>query len=254
MPTRALGLRPTVIDPRVPDSRRMLSLSALPPEYCDWAADVHEVPILLNNQLSNCVEATALHVIQQRYAYALKPITVTDDDAIRLYSLWAGYNPTDPTTDRGTVMSVAMASWLANGITLEDGTVDKIEGYASVSVRNVTNVQRAIWLTGSVLVGIDCPKKWLTADFVMDLEDDEPIDSAGGHGLMFAGYLPTALGLEYVVHTWEGRFRMTQRAFSRVAQEAYCITSRDWVDSQGLNPALIAWDDVSAAMSQIAAA
>lgn len=257
MPARALGRAEAVIDLRIPDSRRMLAKIDVP-DASNWHADVHEVPMLGNDRLGDCVPASVLHVIQQRRAYALRPIDFSEDDAVRTYTQFAGYDPTNATvpnpTDRGTVMSSAMASWASAGIALPDGTTDRLTAYASVQVGSVVALQRAIAMCGSVLVGINCPAKWLRSDYLFDLEPGELINSVGGHCVALMGYLPTALGLEFDVVTWGGKFRMTWRAAAQVLDEAYAPLDPDWLNAAGLDPANVAWADASAAMQQIAVA
>lgn len=241
---RCLGKRPAFYDPRVP--RLASVMRAVPvPAMCNWWADVGSWSWCLNDTLGTCVEAGALHCIQQRLAYVGKSYTPSDADTEALYTRWAGYVPGDPSTDMGTVMANALADWARSPVM---GT--SLGAYASVDHVSADWVKRAIWRCGGVLLGLNLPEAWRDVDYLFDLPSGVG-DIAGGHCIYLTGFEETALGTEFDAVTWGGRFRMTERALPLVADEAYAILSRDWCDAAGVDPAGVDWADAEAAMAAL---
>lgn len=215
----------------------------------NWYADVGEWPMLRNDSIGDCVPAGILHHIQQRLIYAGKVPFLDDkpilpfgeNDAITLYKRWNPlFNPNNPRTDVGVVMSQAMADWVAHGIALADG-YDKPEAYVTVNYKDSSSLMLAIHQCGGVLIGFECLEQWLQTDYLMDLPEKGPGVVAGGHCMLLVGYEPTALGREFDAITWGGRFRITQRALDKTMDEAYCILSKDWCSVEGVDPAGIDW-------------
>ena len=247
---RRLGRLPAVHDPRVAPLRAVLREDT-PPDDSNWYAEIGDWPMLANNYLGDCVAAAALHAIQQRRAYALRPVTPTDDDAIALYSAWGGYVKDQPATDQGVIMSQALAAWAQNGVKL-GAEMDILESYAAVEQLSLPWLKRAIWRTGSVMLGIQCPEAWLEDEvYLLDLPSGAPINSGGGHAILLVGYQANAGDLLFNCITWGQRLAMTAQALMRVADEAYAILDRDWCDAAGVDPAGVDWQTASAAMAAI---
>jgi hypothetical protein len=247
---RLLGKHSARIDPLAPYLRSLARVET-PPEACNWWAGVGEWPQLANDRLGTCVPAAVLHHVQQRAQYAGRPVTITDDDCIALYSQWTGYTPTDPLTDRGTLVADALSRWLHRGFTLPDGTLSQIEAYAVIAGQSPFWVRYGIWKFGGVIVGLNCPSEWSLAEYLLDLPDGRMTHSDGGHCVLLVGYEPTWLGTQYDCITWGGRFRMTERAMQIVSDEAYCILDNDWLDPGGRDPSGIDWRSAQEAMSKL---
>jgi hypothetical protein len=251
---RALGKRDAVVNPLIPHLRLMDRHPEAPPEPINWYADIGEWPMLRNDVLGCCVPAAALHCIQQRLAYAGKPFEPSDALTEAVYSQWAGWNPADPLTDQGTLMSEALAKWARDGITLPDGTVDKPDAVASINQITLGWLRYAIWRCGAVLIGLNCPTAWLEEElYLLDVPaaSEEDIAIAGGHCMLLVGCEQTALGYEFDSITWGSRCRTTWRALSMLADEAYAILNRDWVDVSGMDPAGIEWAMAEEAMGRL---
>jgi hypothetical protein len=220
------------------------------PPSANWYAAVDSWPMLGNDNYGDCVPCGAIHCLQSRLTYAEKPVTFGDQDALNLYGRWGNY----PAKDEGCVMSEAMADWAKNGIPLPDGTTDTPTSYVTVNPKITYRIQLGISQCGSVMMGIECPEAWLDIDSgaLMDIPDGVG-EIAGGHCVLLVGYEPTALGLEFDAISWGARYRMTERAMLAVADEAYAILDRDWLDADGVNPAGVDWATAEAATKVIAA-
>ena len=146
MTDRCLGKQPHKPDPRVPRMRTVLTRPEALPADCNWTAGVtQEWGMLGNDVRGNCVPCGALHAIMQRLSYAQRPVNFSDADALVLYRRWnPAYDPADPTTDVGCVMSDAMSLWASVGIPLPDGGTDKVSAYCSVDHTDLDRVKTAI--------------------------------------------------------------------------------------------------------------
>lgn len=250
-PARALGKQKAVFSARVP-RLSAIAAAATPPAMVNWYAAIDRWPILANDQLGDCVEAGALHCLQQRYTYAAKPFQLGDTDAIALYRSWAGYDPAQPGSDQGTIMLNGLRAWLRDGIPFAGG-VDKLVAFAAIERASVDWVKYAIWKFGGALIGLHCPEAFLQSDYLLDIPATGPGPIAGGHCVYLCGYLPTALGDEFDCITWGGRFRITGRALAVLMDEGYAILDRDWCDGQGIDPGGVNFALAQAAMANFAA-
>lgn len=248
-PLRALGKKTASHSTRVP-RLSAIATAVQPPAAVNWYAEIGSWPMLANDRLGCCVEAAALHCLQQRYGYRGQRLLPTDEQVVTLYSRWAGYNPSVAASDQGTSMLWAMQNWLQTGIPLLNtlsttadpgqpvvsGGFDKLTAFASIEKASLDWVKFAIWKTGSALVGIHCPEAFLNSDYLLNIPDGiGPI--AGDHCILLTGYEPTALGDEFDTITWGSRFRITDRALAALMDEGYAVLDRDWFTTQDLDPA-----------------
>ena len=224
-----------------------MGATAAVPDDNNWYAEVGDWHMLGNADNPDCVEAAILHHIMQRRAYAGRPVTFFDADALALLAKWGGPD--------GTLMRTALDAWKNDGIVLPDGTVDRIDAYAVVDHTDPNWLKRAVKECGGVLLGIRCPVAWLSDGIYMfDVPSGDPGPIDGGHCVFLPGSQRTALDLQFSCVTWGFRRQMTMAAIHAVADEAYCVLNRDWLDADGLNPAGVDWAAAQAAMARLKAA
>lgn len=248
---RMLGRKPAKFNAAIPHLHNLVTFEE-PPADINWYSKMHSWPMLANDQLGDCVPAGALHLVQMRYAYADQVVVFGNNDAVKLYEKWGNYDPNDPSTDGGCVMSDAMAMWVKDGIQLPNGKLDKPDAIAQINHASPEWIRYAMWKFGGVLIGIECPTAWTEEEpgQLFDLPNGLT-DIAGGHCMMQCGKEPTALGNEYDSITWGFRSRMTERALKLVVMEAYAVLSKDWLDAAGRDPAGVDWDQAEAAMKNL---
>jgi hypothetical protein len=245
---RKTGKLPAQPDPRTPELRALMGKVDTPPDTGNWWAPIGAWPMFKNDELGLCVPAGAGHQVQQRTAYTGKELILPDAAIVQTYKEWAGYDGT-PATDNGTIMSQAMKLWMTQGIGLPDGSRDKISVFASVNHLSAMWLKRAIWHTGGVLIGFNCPRRWTeSVDYLFDIQQGDENDIVGGHCVFLAGYEPTALDLEFDMITWGFRGRVTLRALLALADEAYCILDQNWLNRASVDPAGIDWADAVQSM------
>lgn len=261
--SRQLGKRPAQPDARIPSLSKLLAPRLVAaPDNSNWYAEVGDWPMMMNDRLGCCVEASVGHIIQQRTSYAGKPVVLDDGSIVVLYTAVGGYDPskTDPATgenptDQGTLLSAMMAYWATTGVALPGGGVDKVSGIAVVDHVTTSWLKAAVYKFGSVLLGAALPVEAQAFDFIWDYPDGQDWQPAswGGHCVNVVGYETTALGVEFDVITWGGRVRWTERFATAFADEAYAVLDKDDLDARDVDPAGIAWADLETAMNSLRA-
>jgi hypothetical protein len=187
-----------------------------------WAASM-----LGNDQYGDCVIAMILHYIMLATAAVGTPVTFTTKQALDLYSAITGFDPSDPSTDQGTVMTSAMAYWQKTG-----ACGHKILGWASFDYTNLTKLRQAIDIFGAALVG---------TNVVQSMEDDfaagRPWNnftgpSVGGHGIPLPGFGRDG----QTCITWAKRQQMSPAITTSQFDEAYVVITDDFMDKAGKTP------------------
>lgn len=209
------------------------SLFSLPPipskkgwEYAvsdpTWAGSM-----LGNDQYGDCVEAMALHYIMAAATNAGKPVTFMAQDALDLYTAITGFNPNDPSTDKGTAITDLLNYWQTTGI---QGHF--IKGWVSVPL-NAAAINAAIDLFGGLLIGTAVTQS-MEDQFNAGQPWNTPFsgDVLGGHGIPILGY-----GSEgRTCITWAKRQQMDLNMVSQW-DEAYAVVTDDWINQEsGLAP------------------
>ena len=142
---------------------------------------------LLNDQLGDCVIAGRGHRIGILTANAGASYVYTDDDARIEYERIGHYDPSDPSTDQGCVMSDAAD----DGVTVGYADGSKDEGWIDLDATDKLEVMQAIYLFEDVDLGMELPDAWLASipssdDFVWDVADDPNPDN--GHDVQLVDY------------------------------------------------------------------
>jgi hypothetical protein len=194
-----------------------------PPLAIDWNRRLPvDLGAMRNDQIGDCVFAAMGHAHQTWTGAALgNPITPTDDDVVRAYSICTGYNPAVAGTDNGAVILVALNHWRRTGI---GGR--RIDAYCAVNFRDLRHVQAAIDLFGGILVGAAMPRSAQRLDWtgkVNPTGDDAP-GTWGGHGMWCPTY--DHLGPGFV--TWGHRQRADWQWWNNYVDEAYVALSPEW--------------------------
>lgn len=226
MPLR-LGRLPN--DPAKPRVRLAAAPAAFePPEAVDlytavpadtWGMDG-------NDAAGDCTLAEVDHTTKATEVAAGNPeVQSTAAEVLAAYTAVTGYDPDDPSTDRGAVMQDVRAWWRKHGATL-GGQSHRIALFAELDHRNLTLVRWAVAQFGPVGVGFSFP------DSAMDqfnagepwtvVPGPEPTE---GHAVSLVGYDPQ---WAYVL-TWGRVQRMAWPFWVRYVDEAWTQLSQEWV-------------------------
>ena len=258
---RKLGKKPPTIDARTLQFANYLDSTAapfpgplpIPPAEISYVMKVPTWPLLLNDQLGDCVIAAMGHMVQQWTYFATNGAamqTMTDAEALAAYEAIGGYNPSDPNSDDGASMLDTLNYWHNVGITVQ-GQVHKIAGYVQINAQDLLEVRQAIWMFGNLFTGLQMPlsaadeNDWTVAQGGRYTPTGAP-GSWGGHCVPMMAESPETL----TCITWGERLKLSHNFLSDYADEAYAILSPDWITSQGDT---IAGFDLAALRRDIAA-
>jgi hypothetical protein len=245
---KQLGKRPRRLDPRtlqfrnyripnavVVDGGTSASSLPVPPAEISYVVKVPSWPMLLNDQLSDCVIAAMGHMVQQWtfFSSAGSAMRVmTDAEALAAYEAIGGYNPNDPSTDQGASMLDALNYWRNTGIAVA-GQNHQIAGYVEVDPTNLAEVREAIYLFGNLFTGLQMPISALN-------ESDWTVPPGGVYG---SAGLPGSWGGHCIPEmaespetltciTWGDRLKMSHNFHADYCDECYAVLSSDWLTSQ----------------------
>lgn len=196
-----------------------------PPASADWLTPVPAADwgMLANDRYGDCTCAAVGHKrIGDVYVNQGAVLTVTDADALGLYSAVTGFTPADPSTDQGAVCQDVLDVWRQRGFLGE-----KIVAFAKVDLSNVTEVKQAIALFGQIYCGFNFPGSAMdqfNAGQPWDVVRGAQIE--GGHCVTIGAF--DAAGLECV--TWGKVQRLTWAFFKKYFDEAWVIVTPDMIN------------------------
>lgn len=203
--------------------------------------------MLANDRIGDCVIAMMLHSIEDFHLDAGTPVPAfTDADAIGLYSAITGYDPHDPSTDRGTDERAAMHYWEHPGLRTSDGVTHNIVATVAVDPTNLKECRIAIDEFADLQIGIALPKTARGQTEWTVLGDGRTGDSSpgswGGHGIPYREYDAET----FKCITWGAELLLTVPFHREYAQEAHVVVTREMLSRQGIGPSGVAWDELIA--------
>ena len=216
---------------------------SVPAQGWEFAVPAPDLSVLGNDQFGDCGPAGALHLIQAQSANTGKLITPATSDALSLYTALTGFNPADPSTDQGVVLTDLLAYWQTTGIAV-GSTVHKIEGFASVDISSVAQMRYAAYTFGGLYLGLNLPAACQTAQN-WNFGPGQQIE--GGHCVILAGQ-GRAGGK---IGTWGMWVPATWQFLLTYLDEAYIVCSEDWVNSQDKSPSGLDLNALLAAMKTL---
>lgn len=229
---RKLGKQAPRIDTRTLQFRDYLKREALPapPPFASYVTKVGDWPMYLNDRLGDCVAAAAGHVIEQQTLFAQKPALPTDADVLTFYES-QGYTPSDPSTDNGMVILPALNYWRKVGL-----GGHKIQSFVQINPANIDEVKSAIYLFGSVMIGLALPISAQAQTDAWTVADGGPYfdgspGSWGGHCVPVVAYSDKS----FTIVTWGQTMKMSYNFFKDYCDEAYAVLSYDWINSMSGN-------------------
>jgi len=218
-----------------------------PPKEINWFGKIGAWPMLANDQIGDCIYAGCAHVIQQWTAYTdHDAVVMSDEEVISAYSTVTGYRPSDPSTDRGGLISDALRFWLMSGMPTPDGGPDVLTGAAAVRAQDQNDICRAVATFGNVLAGVELPISAQNED-VWTSTADAP-GSWGGHCVPLVGYNEVGP----ICVTWGALKQMTWAWWLKYADQAYTLLSPDWMAATGTDPAGVDWAALETDMRRFA--
>lgn len=201
-----------------------------PPEELNQAAGVEvDWRMFLNDQLGDCTCASLAHAIQFWTAANGHAITPSADDVLTAYEEACGYDPTDPSTDRGGVMLLVARYFRSVGI-----AGHRADAFVALDPKDERQMKRALGWFGGVWVGVNLPLSAQVQDdwyVALGGSDGDPTPGSWGGHAIFALPWYNAGGVWCV--TWGGPKYFTWDWWEACNDEAYAFLSPDWADVDG---------------------
>ncbi len=225
-----LGKHPPVIDSRTLKFGNYLT-SALPapPASVDYGGKVQSFPMYYNDEYGDCTCAAAGHMIQSWTANAGSEITPPKATVLKFYEHFVG---TPPPSDAGCDMLSVLKYWRSAGL-----DAHKVTGFAALDLKNKAQAEAAIFLTGSIYIGVALPNFTTTGDMMKTpwvvpaggpVGDAAP-NQANGHCIPAVAYDGTGL----TVVTWGETKSMSWEFYDAYADEAFCaVVSEDFINTK----------------------
>lgn len=200
-----------------------------PPASCSYAKGITYWGMMNNDTLGCCTIAAAAHAVQVFSANAGTEITLSDAEVLSYYEKWDGYVVGEASTDQGGIELDVLNKWKN-----EEFAGHPLLAFADAAVKNTTELKQAIWLFGGLYIGLEVPayimqntpERW---DVVSGADDS----IVGGHAVFVMGYDTDGVFLI----SWGSVYKMTWAFWAKYVDEAHALLSKDFLGSNGLNPA-----------------
>lgn len=227
-----LGKRPATVDPRDLQFSRYVRLPTPPASFSD-AELVSSWGMLGNDSYGDCVWAGAAHetMIWTRESEQSPDADFTTESVLADYAAATGFDPNDPTSDRGTNMRDAAKYRRSTGILDAQGQRHKIGAFVKLN-RMATEVKLATWLFSAVGIGFLVTEEAMRQFDQGDVWSELRGSVVGGHYVPSVGYAENG-NIEVV--TWGRVQQMTPQFFAKWCDEAFAYLSEEMLD-QGISP------------------
>jgi hypothetical protein len=215
--------------------------AAAPPPSVDYAAKAAASlgRVYLNDQYGDCVIAGKYHTVGLWSGNDRgEAVLGTDQEVYQSYQQVCG--PGDNGCNIVEVLNFMRDRGLPFG-----GVAHRIDGYAAVDWRRKDLVQAAIYLFGSLTLGVNLPEAWTQAA-VWDVTSSRVV---GGHDICTCGYTPQGVQ----VCSWGRVYTITWPAFTstRWLEECYVLLGPDWTGDDRLAPSGVNVDALVADLQKI---
>lgn len=228
-----LGKHPPVLDERTFSFGKYLK-PELPtaPAAQNYGENVSSWPMYANDRYGDCTCAAAGHMIQNWTANAVGEVTPPESSVVKFYEHFVG---TPPPPDEGCNMLQVLKYWRSNGL-----DTHKVKAFAAVETKDPVQAQDAIYLLGSLYIGVALPNFAVHGDMLAipwTVPAGGPVGDAApnpenGHCIPAVAYDAHNL---YVV-TWGELKSMSWEFYEAYADEAYAVLSQDFINAKGLAP------------------
>jgi hypothetical protein len=186
----------------------------VPPLHQAWSPARATWSMFGNDAVGCCTVAAAGHLMQAWTANEGAPFSPTTQQILDAYSAITGYDPNDPSTDRGATMLSVLKYWRNIGI-----GDHKIVAFVELDRSNVRMLALAHAWFGGTYSGFWLPSSYPSETIWKD--DDSP--GRYGHAMALVDRDP----FTWTAVTWARLQRMTPE-YLRHADEHYAVLSTDW--------------------------
>jgi hypothetical protein len=183
-----------------------------PPSSFDYSNKVSDYPMALNDTYGDCTIAGIIHMLQLIYAEVGETFEYPGDEAVKeeYFKLTEG-------EDSGLIEHQVLRRWMKDGI-----FNNKISAYAPVNIKNRKEMAAAIYLFGSVYLGVEMPanaEQQFENHEPWHLVNEDPQEPAGGHCVVATGC--NRFGIDII--TWGSTESMTWGWWEEYGSEAWVV-------------------------------
>lgn len=232
--------------PSPPDGRTLKLADYLDAEKVkapkDWGYDnivkVDEWGMLGNDQVGDCVFASAAHQVMLESRAVGNPVDFTTSGVLSDYSAVTGYNPNDPQSDRGTVILDALKYRRRHGVVDAKGNRHQIGAYLQLDVSLIQEgafhqLTSGGYLFGAVELGINVPESAM-----QEFNDREEWTFQPGSHILGGHDVPLVAHRKHLeVVTWGRVVPVGQKFLENYVTEAWVMVSPDFLRPDGTTPA-----------------
>ena len=188
------------------------------PRSFDYSNRVKSYPMALNDTYGDCTLAGVIHMLQLAYAEIGEEFIYPGDEAVKeeYFKLTGG-------ADAGCVERSVLETWMKDGLF---GT--KISAYAPVNIKNKNEMAAAIYLFGSVYLGVEMPSN---AETQFEAHQPWHIENfaeqpSGGHCVVATGC--NRFGIDII--TWGATESMTWNWWNTYGSEAWVVIPEVFIE------------------------
>jgi hypothetical protein len=182
-------------------------------------------------------------------AVAGKTVGFSRKTALADYSTVTGYDPSDPDTDQGTDMRVAMNWRRKTGVIDTSGVRHKIGAYVALEPGNWDELCEALYAFSAVAIGFEVPS------YAMDQFNAGQPWSYKGRGQIEGGHYVPCVGRpgksRIRVVTWGQLQDMTRSFYEHFNDETYAVLSPEVLGAGGKTPEGLDIDALNAALAAL---
>lgn len=180
---------------------------------------VNDFGMMLNDQLGDCTCAAIGHLIQIWTAEAGHEVVLPDDVILKLYEDACGYNPADPSTDRGGVEIDVLNYWIKNSI-----SGNALSAYVGFNWMDAQQVKESVFYFNGAYIGLALPLAYQDAKVWNVVKGESGLPGSWGlHAVPIIDYNSGGP----VIVSWGERIQMTWGALYKYCDEAYALLSPD---------------------------
>lgn len=178
-----------------------------------------------NERYHDCVWAGAAHETMLWNKEAHRTVKFSDKNVLKDYAAVTGFNPKDPSTDRGTDIQHAASYRRKTGVRDAKGKRHKLRAYLALKPGDDDLLAIAIYLFSAVGIGLRLPESAMK-----QFAAGKPWDVVRGRHRT-GGHYVSGVGRDiegnFVVVTWGRLQRMTPRFYRRYCDEAIAYISEE---------------------------
>lgn len=226
-----LGKQPARVDRRTVLFKDVAPALPQPIDLIDWYGSRTDWLMMDNDRLGNCTCAAIGHAEQTitRNCVGVSEFDASNNQVDGLYQTACGYDPRDPSTDRGGVALDVLKTLSKQGVFGND----QLLGYAAVDAQDTVRVRQAIAAFGGVYVGLQLPDSVVHDDLLLnswELTGKIAPSPYNGHMVWTA---------RWDVHrgpcciTWGAEKWMSPGFWSACVDEVWVLLFKNWLAQYG---------------------